>query len=117
MALSVAELAGETEEAYLVRQLAEIAEDLAELRTLLRQGGSVTTAITAMRRQERETRAALDVLRASKGDRISPAERMERARHLSTAAPDMLLEVYVVEWLRRRRVPVSAVAALVEGRE
>lgn len=115
--MTAAEIADEGEEAYLVRQLVEIADDMGELRRRLRQGDPVTTAITGMRRQERETRSQLATVRAAKGDRFSPSERMERARHLARRAPDALLEVYVEEWLHRRRVPVSAVAALVEGRE
>jgi len=115
--VAVVDLASETDEAYLLRQLGEIASDLVELRRRLRNGDPVTTAITAMRRQEIEARTRLAAVRATKGDRFSPAERMARARHLSRAAPDALLEVYVEEWLHRRRVPVSSLAALVEGRE
>lgn len=107
----------ESDEEHLVRQCREIGEDLEDMRRRMRQGDPVTTAITALRRQLREARTELAAVRARKGERWSPAERMGRARDLARRAPDALLEVYVEEWLARRRVPVSAVAALVEGRE
>lgn len=109
--------ATESDEDYLVRQCRDIEADLEDMRRRMRQGDPVTTAITALRRQLREARTELAALRARRGDRWSPAERMGRARDLARRAPDALLEVYVEEWLARRRIPVSAVAALVEGRE
>lgn len=107
----------ESDEDYLTRQCRDIEADLEDMRRRMRQGDPVTTAITALRRQLREARAELQAVRARKGDRLSPADRMGRARDLARRAPDQLLEVYVEEWLMRRRIPVSAVASLVEGRE
>lgn len=113
---TAAELAEESEEAYLLRAIAEITDDVAHLRTLLRTGASVSTAITALRRQLGELREQLSAVRARRGDRLSPADRMERQRHLVRSAPDALLEVSVEEWCRRRRVSIGALASLVVDR-
>jgi len=113
---TVAELAEESEEAYLLRAVAELGDDIAHLRTMLRSGASVSTAVTALRRQLGELREQLAAVRSRKGDRLSPADRLERQRHLVRSAPDALLEVSVEEWCRRRRVSIGALAALVTGR-
>lgn len=107
----------DAEAEYLARQVAELEDDLEAMREKMRRGAAVTTAVTALRRQLGEAREAVAAHAVRTGTKFSPAERMERARDLATRAPDALLEVYVVEWLARRRIPLASVAALIEGRE
>jgi hypothetical protein len=107
----------EDDEAWLLRQIGEAEADLASCRDQLRKGGSTSTAVGALMRHLRELREELQRVRRTRGEGITPRERMERQRDLARRAPDALLEVYVEEWARRRRVAVSSIAALVEGRQ